>query len=139
MHQLSRPQNIASSQQRRDIDVERAVRLGIAQQHAHGAHALQHAVRRRPFVLEQVEADLARLQRNVGVHNGRHEAHLGRLQGILRGDLDVNEPAALYSNQKELAKNRRKKKEITRKKGIERLTIVARSNLPPVDDGLPLE
>ena len=98
LDQPPRAQDVAAPQQRRDVDVERAVGHGVRQQHAHGAHALEHRVRRRPLVLEQVQADLARLQRDVGVHDRRREADRRRLQRVRRRDGDVQEPAAVCEN-----------------------------------------
>ncbi len=94
LDQLARTDDVTAAQKRRDVDVERRVRLRAAEQHADGADALEHAVRGRPGVLEQVEADLAVLQRNVGVHDLRDEAHPGRLEGVLVGDVDGEKPAA---------------------------------------------
>lgn len=47
-----------------------------------------------PARLEQIEADLAGLEVDVGVADGRYEAHGGRRVGIGVGDVDVEEPCA---------------------------------------------
>lgn len=88
-------QHVPAAQQRRDVDVERAVRLRVRQQRAHGAHALEDAVRRCPGVLQQVQADFARLQGNVCVHDWRDEAYRWRAEGVVCRDLDFEEPAAV--------------------------------------------
>ena len=86
---------VAGTQQGGDIDVKRGVGLGAAKQHAHGAHALEHAVGWSPgaALLEQVQADLARLQTDVGVNHGRRERDLRRLQRVRRGYGYAEEPA----------------------------------------------
>lgn len=95
LDQPARADHVPAAQQRRDVDVERAVRLGVPEQHAHGAHALEHAVGGGPGVLEQIEADLARLQRDVGVDDGRGKGHLGGLERIRRGKGDLEKPTAI--------------------------------------------
>lgn len=57
-------------------------------------HGRADSVRRRPRRLEQVEADFASLEVHVWVTDGRDEAHRGRRQRVLRGDVDVEEPAS---------------------------------------------
>ena len=48
----------------------------------------------RPCGLEQVETDLAGFEVDVGVADGRDEADGGWGEGVGRGDVDVEEPAA---------------------------------------------
>ncbi len=97
LNQPPRTQDVTAPQQGRHVDVERAVRLRAAEEHADGAHALEHAVGGRPGILEQVEADLAVLQRNVWVDDLRGEAHLRWSEGVFFGDGDGDEPAAACS------------------------------------------
>lgn len=92
-----RAQDVPTPQEGRDVDVEGAVGLGAREEHAHGPDALEHAVGRRPRVLEEVEAYLARLQGDVGVDNRRGEAHPRRLQRVLRRNLNRDEPSAVWS------------------------------------------
>lgn len=93
LDQPPRPHDIPSPQQRRHIHIQGAIRLGTAQQHAHGAHTLQDAVRRGPGLLEQVQTYLAVGKRNVGVHNRGEEAELRRLEGVGGWDGDGEEPS----------------------------------------------
>lgn len=96
LHEPPRPNPIARPQQRRRIHIQRRVHLGIPQQPvADRPHRLHDAVRGRPRILEQVEADLARLERDVGVHNRREEADLRRRVRVRRREADREEPAAV--------------------------------------------
>lgn len=87
---------VAGAEQGGEVDVERGVSLGATEKHAHGADALEHAVGRGPgpALLEQVQADLARLQTDVGVHHGRGEGDLRRLERVRGRDGYAEEPAA---------------------------------------------
>lgn len=85
---------VPGPQQGGAVDVERRVDLRVGQQGPDGAHRLEDRVGRGPGGLEQVEADLARLERDVGVHHGRGEAHLRRGEGVVGRDLDGEEPPA---------------------------------------------
>lgn len=67
LNQLSRTDDIPSPEQRSNVHVQRAVHFGTAQQHPHRSHALEHRVRRRPRILQQVEADLPVVERDVRV------------------------------------------------------------------------
>ncbi len=97
-------EGVAGAQQGGDVDVERAVGLGRREQQAHGADALEDAVGRGPGALlacavavgavEQIQADLPRLQRHVGVHHRRRERDPRRLQRVRGRDRDAQEPAA---------------------------------------------
>lgn len=57
-------------------------------------HGGGDCVRGRPAGFQQVEADFARLEVDVGVADGRDEADCGRGEGVLRGDADGEEPCA---------------------------------------------
>lgn len=97
------PQDIAAPQQRRHVDVQGAVRVGAAEQHADGAQALEDAVRRRPGVLEEVEADLARVERDVGVHDLRDKGDFRGVEGVGLREGDCKEPASFYEGEGMLA------------------------------------
>lgn len=94
-------EGVAGAQQGRGVDVEGAVGLGRREQHADGADALEDAVGGGPGALaaasrpavQEVEADLARLERHVGVHHGGREGDPRRLEGVRRRDGDAEEPA----------------------------------------------
>lgn len=101
---------VAGANKRRDVDIQRRVRLGVRQQDAHGAHALEHAVRGGPGVLEQIETDLAGPQRHVGVHDGRDKNDGWRRQRVRLRDPDPQQPPP---------------------------GIVARAQAAPVDHGFP--
>jgi hypothetical protein len=101
--QLNQPpgsNSIPLPQQRRNVHIQRRVDPGCRQQHPDGAYTLEYAISRRPRVLEQVETDLARLQVNIGVHDGRHELDGRRVQRVGRRDGDAEEPAAVYLSQR---------------------------------------
>jgi hypothetical protein len=57
-------------------------------------HGGGDCVGRRPRRLEQVEADFARVEVDVGVADGRDEADGGRDERVRLGDVDVEEPGA---------------------------------------------
>lgn len=96
LHQPPRAQHVPIPEQRRHVHVQGGIQPGVGQQHTHRTHHLEHAVRRRPPVLEQVEADLARLRVDVGVHDGRGELDDGRLQRVGGRDGDGQEPASVW-------------------------------------------
>ena len=87
---------IALSKQLRDVDVQRAVWLSTGQQLVYARHGRRDGVCGRPARLEQVEADLARLEVDVGVADGREEADGGRRVGVGGRDVDVEEPCAAW-------------------------------------------
>lgn len=91
---------VAVPHQRGEVDVERAVRLRAAEEHSHGAHGLEDAVRGRPRVLEEVEADLTRVGGDVGVQYRRDELDLGRMEWVRRRDGDGQQPSAGYKGEK---------------------------------------
>lgn len=99
LDQPLRPQDVAATQQRRHVDVQGAVSVGAAEQHADGAQALENAVRRRPGVLEEVEADLARVERDVGVHNLRDKGDFRGVQRVGLREGDCEEPASFYGGE----------------------------------------
>lgn len=111
-YELAGANDIAASEESSDIDIEGTIRFGAAQEHADGADALENGVSRGPLVLEEIEANLAGLQGDVGVDDGRDKGHLGGLVRIGGRDADLEEPAAI---------------------------IIAASDALAVDDGLPLE
>ena len=57
-------------------------------------HSRRDSVCGCPARLEQVEADLASLEVNIGVADGRDEADRRRRIGIGRRDVNVEEPCA---------------------------------------------
>lgn len=84
LHQPPRANDIPAAQQGGGVDVERGVDLGVGQQAvADGAHRLEDAIGRGPGVFKQVEADLARVEGNVGVHDGRDKGDFGRGVGVV--------------------------------------------------------
>ena len=60
-------------------------------------HGRRDGIRRGPGGLEQIEADLAGLEVDVGVADWRDEADGGRGEGVVRWDMDVEGPAAAWS------------------------------------------
>ena len=59
-------------------------------------HSRSDGVCGRPASLEQVEADLARLEVDIGVADGRDEADGGRRVRVGGRDVDVEEPCAAW-------------------------------------------
>jgi len=59
-------------------------------------HGRGDGVRGRPRRLEQVEADLARVEVDIGVADGRDEADRGRRVGVRVWNVDVKKPAAAW-------------------------------------------
>jgi hypothetical protein len=57
-------------------------------------HGRGDGVRGRPRRLEQIKADLARLEVDVGVADGCDEADRGGRVGVRVRDVNVEEPAA---------------------------------------------
>ena len=57
-------------------------------------HRRGNCVCGRPSSFQQVETDLAGLEVDVGVADGRDEADGGWGEGVCGGDVDVEEPAA---------------------------------------------
>lgn len=100
LHQPPRAEGVAGPQQGGAVDVERGVDLGVRQQGPDGADRLEHRVRGGPGALEQVQADLARREGDVGVHHGRGEAHLRRGEGVVGRDEDGEEPSAFWTGGK---------------------------------------
>lgn len=68
------PDIIPNPEHLRNIHIERTIGLRAGQQLVHARHGGGNRVRRRPARLQQVEADLARLEVDVGVADGRYEA-----------------------------------------------------------------
>jgi hypothetical protein len=57
-------------------------------------HCCCDSVRRRPVRLEKVKTDLAGLEVDVRMADGRDEADRRRRIGVCRRDVDVEEPCA---------------------------------------------
>jgi hypothetical protein len=57
-------------------------------------HGSRYCVCGCPRALQEVEANLARFEIDVGVADGRYEANGGRREGICVGNVDVEEPSA---------------------------------------------
>jgi hypothetical protein len=87
---------IALPEQLRDVNVQWAVWLSTGQQLVYARHSRSDGVCGRPACLEQVEADLACLEVDVGVADGRDEADSGRRVGVGGRDVDVEEPCAAW-------------------------------------------
>ena len=73
-----------------DVGHERIVRVGIGQQGADREEHLGDSERGRPLVLEDVQTDAA-VGVNVGMVNLSDELELWRLEGVIRGEVDVQE------------------------------------------------
>lgn len=73
-----------------DDCILRVVGFGSAQQCLQRQQGGSNRKSRRPFILEDVEADGAGLAGNVGMPDAGLELHLGRLVGILRGKLNID-------------------------------------------------
>lgn len=74
-HKRLRAQLISLPKQLCNIDVQRTIRLGVRQQLLHGLERLRDRIRRTPRRLEQIEADLARLEVHVRMTDGRQELY----------------------------------------------------------------
>jgi len=83
-------------EQLRDIHIQRAVRLSARQQLMYARHGGRDGVCRRPRRLEQIEADLAGLEVDVGVADGGDEADGGRGVRVGGWNVDVEGPAAAW-------------------------------------------
>jgi hypothetical protein len=79
-----------------NIDIQGTVRLGARQQLMYARHGGRDGVGWGPRRLEQIEADLAGLEVDVGVADGRDEADRGRRKGVGVWDVDVEGPAAAW-------------------------------------------
>lgn len=107
LHQPLRPDLVPAPQQRRGVHIQRRVHLGIRQQPiANRPHRLQDTIRGRPRVLEQVEANLARVEMDVGMDDGREEADGGWGVWVCWWDDYCEEPSAFYRRRR---KNQRKR------------------------------
>ena len=69
---------------------ERVVRIGITQEWADGEQYFGDGERRRPLRPEDVQADAA-VGIDVRVVDPRGEGHLGRLERVVRGEMDGQE------------------------------------------------
>lgn len=78
----TKPAVIPLAQQVARVTVERGVGLRVSEQHEDGATRRLQRPCRRPRVLEDVDADLARLRVHVGVKDGRRKPEVGRRQRI---------------------------------------------------------
>ena len=72
---------------------KRIIGVGISQQRADGQKYLGDCEGWRPLVLENIEADCT-VAVDVTVVNLGGEGHLGRLEGIVRREVDVQEEHA---------------------------------------------
>mmetsp|Transcript_4025 Transcript_4025/g.12001 ORF Transcript_4025/g.12001 Transcript_4025/m.12001 type:complete len:201 (+) Transcript_4025:1624-2226(+) len=77
----------------RNLGHERVVRVGIGQQRTDRKQHLGDRERGRPLALQDVEAD-ATVAVDVAVVNLRREGHLWRLEGVVGGEVDVQEKDA---------------------------------------------
>jgi hypothetical protein len=89
---------VAQAEHLGNVDVEGAVGLGAGEQLVDRRHGGGDCVGRGPRRLEQIEADFARVEVDVGVADGRDEAHRGRDERVGLGNVDVEEPAAAWRN-----------------------------------------
>ena len=91
-NQALRSDIISDSKQLGYIDIQGAVRFSAGQQLVYTRHGSGDGVGRCPGRLQQVQADLARLEVDVGVAYGRDEANGRGGEGILVGDAYVEKP-----------------------------------------------
>lgn len=86
-HQSLRAHQIPLAHELRNVQIQRTVRFTASTQKLlHGFQRADDAVRGRPGRLEQVEADLAGGEGDVGVAAGRLEGYLRRRVGVCLGD-----------------------------------------------------
>ncbi len=86
-HQTLRRHAIPLPQQNRNINIQRTIRLpSRAQKLLHSFQRTHDTVSRRPGSLEQVEADLAGFEADVGVADGGLEVDLGGCVRVGRWD-----------------------------------------------------
>ena len=64
----------------------------------YAGHGCGNCVCGRPRRFQEVEADLAGLEVDVWMADGRDEADFRRAERVLRRNADVKEPAAAYIN-----------------------------------------
>lgn len=72
---------------------ERVIRIGVCEEGADGEEDLADGERRRPRILQDVQADPA-LFVHVWVVDGSHEADFGRFEGVVGGEVDVEDEDA---------------------------------------------
>jgi len=90
-HQIPFPQQLGN------IQVQRAVRLASgAEQLLNRFQRAHKPIRRRPRALQQIQTDLARLEVDVRVAEGRREVHRRRAVGVGRGHGDGEGPFTTY-------------------------------------------
>ena len=73
-----------------DFRHEGIVRVGVGQEGADGEQHLRDGQCGRPLVLQDVQAD-ATIRIDVRVVNSRGKVALGRLEGVVSGEVDVQE------------------------------------------------
>ena len=73
---------------------ERVIWIGVGQQGADGEQHLRDSEGGRPLIFEDVEADRS-IAVDVHVINFRRERNLGRLEGVVRREMNVQEEHAL--------------------------------------------
>ena len=76
-----------------DVGHQGVVRVGVREQRRDGEQHLADGEGGRPLVLEDVQAD-ASVGVDVGVVDLRDELELGGLEGVVRGEVDVQEEDA---------------------------------------------
>lgn len=95
-NQTSSPNLVARPKQLRNIHIERTVRLSTSKQLVYTRQSRRDSIRGCPSGLEQIEADLARLEIDVGVADRCYEADGRWREGVGGGDRDGKEPAAVW-------------------------------------------
>jgi hypothetical protein len=82
--------------QLRNIHIERTIRLRTRQQLMHTRQRRSNSIRRRPRLLQQIEADLACLEVDVRVANWGYKADCGRGERVGGRDVDGEFPEAAW-------------------------------------------
>ena len=73
-----------------DLGHERVIRVSVSQQGADGEEHLRDGERGRPLILQDVQAN-GTVRVDIGVVDSSCEVNLGRLEGVIGGEVDVEE------------------------------------------------
>lgn len=85
---------VPSTQQLRNINVERTVRFGVRQQLVHSIESARDGIRRRPRGLQEIETYLAGLEMDVWMAYRRFEHNRRGRQRVILRDLYIEIPCA---------------------------------------------